>query len=123
MKCIRCDTDNNLKDRTANVGRCKACSHSFAFEPTAMPTDAKIAFDGTFELPSQAPGPVQLEVVDENLLRPREPHPTVVAAGATDVVLVFDTGSDLSIRISNRAKQSASVRVITYFKSATILIG
>ncbi|MGM3305501.1 hypothetical protein ACSQ6I_05830 [Anabaena sp. WFMT] len=38
MKCINCGTDNNLKDRTANQGRCKQCNHPFAFEPTAMGT-------------------------------------------------------------------------------------
>ncbi|MFM2060374.1 MAG: hypothetical protein RLZZ507_44 [Cyanobacteriota bacterium] len=36
MKCINCGTDNNLKDRTANNGRCKECNHPFAFEPTTM---------------------------------------------------------------------------------------
>lgn len=38
MKCIRCSTDNNLKERTANQGRCKNCNHPFAFEPTSMGT-------------------------------------------------------------------------------------
>ena len=42
MKCINCSTDNNLKDRTANMGRCKSCNHPFAFEPTAMPTATKL---------------------------------------------------------------------------------
>lgn len=36
MKCIQCQTDNNLKDRTANQGRCKNCRHPFVFEPTTM---------------------------------------------------------------------------------------
>ncbi|MEG5137611.1 MULTISPECIES: hypothetical protein [unclassified Microcoleus] len=36
MKCIKCQTDNKLKERTANGGRCKKCNHKFAFEPTAM---------------------------------------------------------------------------------------
>jgi hypothetical protein len=36
MKCIQCGTDNNLKDRTANQGRCSKCNHAFVFEPTAM---------------------------------------------------------------------------------------
>jgi len=36
MKCIQCQTDNNLKDRTANQGRCKNCGHPFVFEPTTM---------------------------------------------------------------------------------------
>ncbi|MBW4484710.1 MAG: hypothetical protein KME14_19415 [Tildeniella torsiva UHER 1998/13D] len=47
MKCIQCDADNNLKDRTAKQGRCKNCNHPFAFEPTTM--DAKLRFtDGFF---------------------------------------------------------------------------
>jgi hypothetical protein len=41
MKCIKCGTDNKLKDRTANGGRCTNCNHPFVFEPTAM-TDIKI---------------------------------------------------------------------------------
>jgi hypothetical protein len=42
VKCINCSIDNNLKDRTANMGRCKSCNHPFAFEPTAMPTATKL---------------------------------------------------------------------------------
>ncbi len=42
MKCISCSTDNNLKDRTANMGRCKSCNHQFVFEPTVMPTATKL---------------------------------------------------------------------------------
>jgi hypothetical protein len=42
VKCINCTIDNNLKDRTANLGRCKNCNHLFAFEPTAMPTASKL---------------------------------------------------------------------------------
>ncbi|MBW4566280.1 MAG: hypothetical protein KME32_35510 [Mojavia pulchra JT2-VF2] len=36
MKCIKCTTDNTLKDRTENHGRCKHCRHQFVFEPTSM---------------------------------------------------------------------------------------
>ncbi|OKH42568.1 hypothetical protein NIES2101_32765 [Calothrix sp. HK-06] len=36
MKCISCGTDNNLKDRTANYGKCSNCGHAFVFEPTSM---------------------------------------------------------------------------------------
>jgi hypothetical protein len=36
MKCINCGTDNKLKDRTANQGRCLKCNHPFVFEPTSM---------------------------------------------------------------------------------------
>ncbi|NEP01225.1 MAG: hypothetical protein F6K58_21720 [Symploca sp. SIO2E9] len=45
MKCIRCSTDNNLRDRTTNRGRCKNCGHQFAFEPTSM---GKIKFTDPF---------------------------------------------------------------------------
>ncbi|MCW9680476.1 hypothetical protein FJR41_006595 [Dolichospermum planctonicum UHCC 0167] len=38
MKCINCGTDNKLKDRTANRGRCLKCNHPFVFEPTSMGT-------------------------------------------------------------------------------------
>jgi DNA-directed RNA polymerase subunit RPC12/RpoP len=38
MKCIACSTDNTLKDRTGNYGRCKQCGHHFVFEPTSMGT-------------------------------------------------------------------------------------
>ncbi|WP_293123280.1 hypothetical protein [Microcoleus sp. bin38.metabat.b11b12b14.051] len=41
MKCINCQTDNKLKERTAWGGRCFKCRHQFAFEPTAM-TGVKI---------------------------------------------------------------------------------
>lgn len=47
MKCIQCGTDNNLKDRTANFGRCKNCRHLFVFEPNTMGT-AKVT-DPMFE--------------------------------------------------------------------------
>ena len=36
MKCIQCGTDNNLKERTANQGRCSKCNHTVVFEPTTM---------------------------------------------------------------------------------------
>jgi hypothetical protein len=38
MKCINCGTDNKLKDRTVNQGRCLKCNHPFVFEPTSMGT-------------------------------------------------------------------------------------
>jgi len=47
MKCINCQTDNNLQDRTANQGRCKDCDRPFAFEPTTM-GDIKFT-DGFFQ--------------------------------------------------------------------------
>ena len=36
MKCIKCDTDNKLKERQGNGGLCKNCNHSFAFDPKTM---------------------------------------------------------------------------------------
>lgn len=68
------------------------------------PADAKIAYDGTFEVPPQPPGPIRLALVAPNLLQPRESRPTVVAAGATDVVLVLDTANELDLRVANRPK-------------------
>lgn len=46
MKCIQCQMDNTLKDRTDNNGRCKQCGHQFVFEPTTMGT-TKVT-DGMF---------------------------------------------------------------------------
>ncbi len=46
MKCVNCSVDNNLKERTANQGRCKNCNHVFAFEPTS--TDIKYKFTDPF---------------------------------------------------------------------------
>jgi len=36
MKCIKCGTDNNLRDRRINSGRCKRCLHQFVFESTTI---------------------------------------------------------------------------------------
>ncbi|MBE9094316.1 hypothetical protein [Tychonema sp. LEGE 07203] len=36
MKCIKCGTDNKLRDRTAWGGRCKQCQHRFVFESTTI---------------------------------------------------------------------------------------
>ena len=47
MKCIQCNADSDLKDRTRTQGRCWKCQHPFAFEPTTM--GAKLRFtDGFF---------------------------------------------------------------------------
>jgi len=47
MKCIRCGTDNNLRDRTNNSGRCKNCNHPFAFEPSTV-RDTTLNFTDPF---------------------------------------------------------------------------
>jgi hypothetical protein len=41
MKCINCNTSNNLQERNENLGQCKQCNHEFAFEPTQMPSRIK----------------------------------------------------------------------------------
>ena len=46
MKCVNCGVENNLKERTANQGRCTNCNHTFAFEPKS--TDAKYKFTDPF---------------------------------------------------------------------------
>jgi hypothetical protein len=38
MKCIQCSTDNNLKDRIANNGKCVNCKHPFVFDPPTNDT-------------------------------------------------------------------------------------
>ena len=53
MKCVQCNTDNSLSDRTTHSGRCKQCNHPFVFEPTTSHafregTDKKIAFTDPF---------------------------------------------------------------------------
>ncbi|MEG3977961.1 hypothetical protein QT970_25580, partial [Microcoleus sp. herbarium8] len=47
MKCVQCNTDNNLRDRTTNSGRCKNCNHPFLFDPATI-TDKKFAFTDPF---------------------------------------------------------------------------
>ncbi|MEG4026051.1 hypothetical protein [Microcoleus sp. S13C4] len=47
MKCVQCNTDNNLRDRTINSGRCKQCNHPFVFDPNTI-TDKKFAFTDPF---------------------------------------------------------------------------
>jgi hypothetical protein len=47
VKCIRCGTDNNLRDRTDNFGRCKNCHHPFAFE-SATVRDPNLNFTDPF---------------------------------------------------------------------------
>ncbi len=33
MKCVKCQTDNKLKERKDNKGKCKNCQHEFTFDP------------------------------------------------------------------------------------------
>ena len=47
MKCVQCNTDNNLRDRTTNSGRCKNCNHPFVFDPATI-TEKKFAFTDPF---------------------------------------------------------------------------
>lgn len=47
MKCIQCNTDNDLRDRTRNSGRCKKCNHSFVFEPSAE-SNPRLKFTDAF---------------------------------------------------------------------------
>ncbi len=47
MKCIQCGTDNTLRDRTRNYGRCKQCNHQFVFEPQKT-MDSELRFTDLF---------------------------------------------------------------------------
>ncbi|MBC6422539.1 MAG: hypothetical protein GDA43_04430 [Hormoscilla sp. SP5CHS1] len=49
MKCIQCDTDNNLQDRTASQGRCKNCGHPFVFDPQAGSQFTDIFFNNALK--------------------------------------------------------------------------
>ena len=43
MKCIKCGTDNNRRERAANRGKCKKCGHPFVFTtPIETPNNHKI---------------------------------------------------------------------------------
>ena len=41
MKCVKCNTNSSLSQRTKHKGRCKNCYHPFVFEPTS-PRDKKL---------------------------------------------------------------------------------
>ncbi len=47
MKCVQCNTDNILRARTLNSGRCLRCNHPFVFDPATI-TDKKLAFTDPF---------------------------------------------------------------------------
>lgn len=47
MKCVQCNTDNNLRDRTTNSGKCINCNHPFVFDPATI-TEKKFAFTDPF---------------------------------------------------------------------------
>ena len=47
MKCVQCNTDNNLRHGTRRSGRCKKCNHPFVFDPSSV-TDKKLAFTDKF---------------------------------------------------------------------------
>ncbi|MGD1806540.1 hypothetical protein ACP6PL_14025 [Dapis sp. BLCC M126] len=49
MKCVRCGTDNNLKERTETRGRCKNCRHPFVFDPKAGSKFTDIFFNNSLQ--------------------------------------------------------------------------
>ncbi|NER04775.1 MAG: hypothetical protein F6K17_20310 [Okeania sp. SIO3C4] len=49
MKCVKCQTDNNLKERTEAGGRCKNCNHPFAFDPQAGSKFTDILFNNSIQ--------------------------------------------------------------------------
>ncbi|NEQ71797.1 MAG: hypothetical protein F6K23_01085 [Okeania sp. SIO2C9] len=49
MKCVKCKTDNNLKERTEAGGRCKNCNHPFVFDPKAGSKFTDIFFNNSIE--------------------------------------------------------------------------
>ncbi|NET30365.1 MAG: hypothetical protein F6K01_35195, partial [Okeania sp. SIO1I7] len=49
MKCVKCKTDNNLKERTEAGGRCKNCNHPFVFDPKAGSKFTDIFFNNSIQ--------------------------------------------------------------------------
>ncbi|MGB3514380.1 MAG: hypothetical protein WBA93_35245 [Microcoleaceae cyanobacterium] len=49
MKCVRCETNNNLQERTGAGGRCKNCNHPFAFDPQAGSKFTDIFFNNSIQ--------------------------------------------------------------------------
>jgi hypothetical protein len=107
MKCIQCNVDNNLKDRTANQGRCSNCKHPFAFEPTTM--KAKLRFtDGFFAkalADISANGTLYftrkqlLYLLEKRLLRKARIALAVLLAGLLFILAIL---VGMSILVSNR---------------------
>ncbi|WP_237396328.1 hypothetical protein [Okeania sp. KiyG1] len=46
---MKCNTDNNLKERTEAGGRCKNCNHPFAFDPQAGSRFTDIFFNNSIQ--------------------------------------------------------------------------
>jgi hypothetical protein len=107
MKCIQCNADNNLKDRTANQGRCSNCKHPFAFEPTTM--QAKLRFTDSFFAKAladiSANGTLYftrkqlLYLLEKRLLRKARIVPAIYLIGLLIIIANF---LGMSILVSNR---------------------
>jgi len=107
MKCIQCNVDNNLKDRTANQGRCSNCKHPFAFEPTTM--QAKLRFTDSFFAKAladiSANGTLYftrkqlLYLLEKRLLRKARIVPAIYLIGLLIIIANF---LGMSILVSNR---------------------
>lgn len=65
MKCIKCATDNKLKERTNNKGCCKQCKHPFVFDP-------KGTGDATFTDPFFANAISTLSAQDSLFFTPKQ---------------------------------------------------
>ncbi|MCU0548637.1 MAG: hypothetical protein MUC48_04745 [Leptolyngbya sp. Prado105] len=87
MKCVQCGTDNNLRDRTNNSGRCRNCNHRFVFEPSAI-RDPRLKFTDVFfqkalqDISNNGTihfTPRQLQyLLDRRLNKPTATHPIVL---------------------------------------------
>ena len=54
MKCLIWETQNNLKVRTENGGRCKNCNHPFVFDPQRGRKFTDIFFSNSIQTISSA---------------------------------------------------------------------
>ncbi|MEQ9667306.1 hypothetical protein [Coleofasciculus sp. G2-EDA-02] len=128
MKCIQCQTDNNLQERTENQGRCKNCGHPFAFEPTSMGTPiftdaffaksiADISVNGTLFFT-----PKQFLYFFDRRLRGRSLGNGSLFLYILYVVLSIWTTSFVGLILSNIIGESSFIIVSTLFNIIVISI-
>ncbi|NEQ71789.1 MAG: hypothetical protein F6K23_01040 [Okeania sp. SIO2C9] len=104
MKCVKCQTDNNLKERTETGGRCKNCNHPFAFDPKAGSKFTDIFFNNSIQTISSENTlfftPKQLwYLIEKRLLNKNNINPFGCSAFLIIFLGFFSLGFKLEIRI------------------------
>ena len=104
MKCVKCKTDNNLKDRTEAGGRCKNCNHPFVFDPKAGSQFTDIFFNNSIQTISSENTlfftPKQLwYLIEKRLLNKNNINPFGCSVFLIILLGFFSLGFQLEIRI------------------------